>query len=113
MIVVDRAYHGHTAATLSLSPYKYEHEGGEDYAEEWVHKVQCPDVYRSGHRDQATAADLYAAMWRRRAENARGARAEVGSLLSSSNRVCPSPMILPPRVPEKVLRPGSRSRWVV
>ena len=60
-IVVDRAYHGHTAATLSLSPYKYEHVGGESYAESWVHKVSCPDVYRGEYRDPAKAASLYAA----------------------------------------------------
>ena len=45
-IVVDTAYHGHTQATLALSPYKYEHKGGETYQEQWVHKVKCPDTYR-------------------------------------------------------------------
>ena len=60
-IVVDRAYHGHTAATQSISPYKYEHQGGEGYAEDWVHKVSCPDVYRGEHRNPVTAAALYAA----------------------------------------------------
>lgn len=60
VIVVDRAYHGHTAATLSLSPYKYEHTGGESYAEPWVHKVSCPDIYRGEFRDPSTAASHYA-----------------------------------------------------
>ena len=45
-IVVDRAYHGHSNATLALSPYKYEHTGGEMYRAEWVYKVACPDMYR-------------------------------------------------------------------
>jgi len=50
-IVVDRAYHGHTQATLALSPYKYEHVGGESYQEDWVQKVICPDTYRGKYCD--------------------------------------------------------------
>jgi ethanolamine-phosphate phospho-lyase len=52
-IVVDHAYHGHTNATLSLSPYKYNHKGGERYKQEWVHKVSCPDMYRGKHANMA------------------------------------------------------------
>ncbi len=56
-VVVDRAYHGHTQATLSLSPYKYEHVGGEAYKADWVHKVACPDVYRGAHATAGPYAD--------------------------------------------------------
>ena len=61
-IVVDRAYHGHTQATLALSPYKYEHQGGEAYQEDWVHKVICPDMYRGKycHLSPTDAAIEYA-----------------------------------------------------
>ena len=48
-IVVEHAYHGHTTAVLDISPYKYEHEGGEGQ-KPWVHKVICPDTYRGVHR---------------------------------------------------------------
>ena len=44
MIVVDHAYHGHTVATLEVSPYKYEHAGGSGKASH-IHKVPCPDTY--------------------------------------------------------------------
>lgn len=74
-IVVDRAYHGHTLATLEVSPYKYEC-GTERYQQEQsfdnnqtknphhpgshIYKVPCPDVYRGPYRDPATAGALYA-----------------------------------------------------
>ena len=56
VIVVDRAYHGHTVATLSISPYKFEHKGGRGI-EDYVHKVPCPDTYRGKH----DTAEEYAA----------------------------------------------------
>lgn len=40
-VVVEHAYHGHTTAVIDISPYKYEHVGGEGQ-KEWVHKVPCP-----------------------------------------------------------------------
>jgi 4-aminobutyrate aminotransferase-like enzyme len=60
-VVVDRAYHGHTSSTLSLSPYKYEHVGGHSYAKDNVHKVRCPDMYRGPYADElpSEAARLY------------------------------------------------------
>lgn len=68
-IVVDRAYHGHTLATLEISPYKFEHSkeysltttNGE-YATPGHHiwKVPCPDTYRGKHRDPTNAGTLYA-----------------------------------------------------
>ena len=61
-VVVDHAYHGHTVATMSLSPYKYEHVGGEAYQVPWVKKAMCPCMYRGQHRDLPVreAAEAYA-----------------------------------------------------
>ena len=60
-IVVDRAYHGHTSAVIDISPYKYEHEGGEG-RKPWIHKVPCPDTYRGKIRgDVPDAGPQYAA----------------------------------------------------
>ena len=58
MIVVDHAYHGHTVATLEVSPYKYEHAGGSGKASH-IHKVPCPDTYRGLYRG-VNAAIKYA-----------------------------------------------------
>jgi ethanolamine-phosphate phospho-lyase len=61
-IVVDGAYHGHTLATLEVSPYKYEH--GTEYKAsspgKHIWKVPSPDTYRGKHRDWATAGAEYA-----------------------------------------------------
>lgn len=73
-IVVDGAYHGHTLATLDVSPYKYETsleytlQGSSSCCSapfqspgRHIWKVPCPDVWRGRHRNAATAGALYAA----------------------------------------------------
>jgi 4-aminobutyrate aminotransferase-like enzyme len=58
-IVVDRAYHGHTLATLDISPYKFEHSkefnlkpiGPFSTPGHHIFKVPCPDTFRGEHRD--------------------------------------------------------------
>ena len=59
VVVVDHAYHGHTASTVDISPYKAEGKGGLGLPA-WVHKVACPDTYRGPHRG-ADAGAKYAA----------------------------------------------------
>lgn len=58
IIVVDHGYHGHTQQTIDISPYKFDHKGGEG-AKPTIHKVPCPDVYRGPHRG-TDAGKLYA-----------------------------------------------------
>ena len=61
-VVADHAYHGHTSAVIDISPYKYEHEGGEGQ-KPWVHKVACPDVYRGEYGpDEPNVGEKYAAL---------------------------------------------------
>lgn len=43
--VMEGAYHGHTTATLDLSPYKFDGPGGLGKPPH-VHVLPCPDVYR-------------------------------------------------------------------
>lgn len=43
--VMEGAYHGHTTATLDLSPYKFDGPGGMGKPPH-VHVLPCPDVYR-------------------------------------------------------------------
>lgn len=43
--VMQGAYHGHTTATLDLSPYKFYGPGGMGKPPH-VHVLPCPDVYR-------------------------------------------------------------------
>jgi ethanolamine-phosphate phospho-lyase len=74
-IVVDGAYHGHTLATLQVSPYKY--ESSQEFTLQAqsasspsskrrstpnpsIYQVPCPDTYRGEYRDQSTAGAQYA-----------------------------------------------------
>eukprot|EP00941_MAST-03F_sp_MAST-3F-sp1_P005280 g5280.t1 len=75
IIVVDRAYHGHTSSVIDISPYKFEHRGGKG-KQDFVHKVICPDMYRGEYRVTSEtsverAAHLYAEDVRRACNDAR------------------------------------------
>jgi ethanolamine-phosphate phospho-lyase len=64
IITIDHAYHGHTLATLDVSPYK--HHQGKEITEcpAYVKRVPYPDVYRGIHSDcnnEIEAAERYAA----------------------------------------------------
>jgi len=62
-VVVDHGYHGHTQQTIEISPYKFDHRGGEG-AKSTVHKVPCPDTFRGVHRG-ADAVQGMPSMWKR------------------------------------------------
>jgi len=49
IVVVDHGYHGHTQQAIEISPYKFDHRGGEG-AKPTIHKVPCPDTFRGPHR---------------------------------------------------------------
>lgn len=49
LVVVDHGYHGHTQQAIEISPYKFDHKGGEG-PRAHVHKVPCPDTLRGPHR---------------------------------------------------------------
>ena len=53
-VVVDHAYHGHSAAVIEISPYKFNGPGGSGKPPH-VHVVPCPDVYRGAHRGAGAA----------------------------------------------------------
>jgi len=50
VLVVDGAYHGHTAGLIDISPYKFMGRGGSGQPQPWVHVVPMPDGYRGVHR---------------------------------------------------------------
>ncbi|DBB09461.1 hypothetical protein WJX82_008347 [Trebouxia sp. C0006] len=53
--VMEGAYHGHTTATLDLSPYKFDGPGGMGKPPH-VHVLPCPDVFRGHNLDGRAAA---------------------------------------------------------
>ena len=48
-IVITGAYHGHTKATIEVSPYKYDGPGGAG-SPNFVHQIPMPDSYRGKYR---------------------------------------------------------------
>ncbi|XP_062589545.1 5-phosphohydroxy-L-lysine phospho-lyase-like isoform X2 [Saccostrea cucullata] len=57
-IVLDHAYHGNIGSLLDLSPSKWKKVG--QTKKEWVHVVDCPDMYRGKHKDDANPSLKYA-----------------------------------------------------
>lgn len=49
VITIDHAYHGHTLATLDVSPYKHRQGKEMENCPDYVRRVPCPDVYRGIH----------------------------------------------------------------
>jgi len=101
VIVVEHGYHGHTKAVMNISPYKYEHVGGEGQAE-WVHKVSAPDMYRGKHAKlppaqaaQAYAAEVASACAAAGARKAGDGRGGVGAFFIESG-MSVAGVILPP-----------------
>lgn len=56
--VMDHGYHGHTIATMAMSPYKFRQQGAPAKPD-WVHVTVQPDVYRGAHQGP-DAGKLYA-----------------------------------------------------
>ncbi|CAJ1422668.1 unnamed protein product [Effrenium voratum] len=59
IVVVDHGYHGHTQQTIEISPYKFDHKGGEGPKPN-IHKVPCPCTFRGPFRGP-DASEKYAA----------------------------------------------------
>lgn len=51
VITLDHAYHGHVSSLIDISPYKFNHPGGEGQAD-WVHVAPVADVYRGKYTDK-------------------------------------------------------------
>lgn len=58
IVVVDHGYHGHTQQVIEISPYKFDHKGGEGRKSN-IHKVTCPCTYRGPYRGK-DAGEKYA-----------------------------------------------------
>lgn len=56
ILVVEGAYHGHTAAMIDISPYKFMGKGGRGRPKSWVHVVPLADGYRGRYKGQGQEA---------------------------------------------------------
>jgi len=60
IIVLDHAYHGTSTATIEMSPYKFDREGGIGQMP-WIHKAMNPDLYRGPYTyEDVSAGGKYA-----------------------------------------------------
>jgi 4-aminobutyrate aminotransferase-like enzyme len=86
--VLDHAYHGHTAACIDLSPYKFKGPGGGGRPPH-VHVLPCPDTYRGTGLDGAAAARAAIA-------SAERAGARIAAFFAESLVSCGGQVVLPP-----------------
>ena len=53
------AYHGHTIAEINISPYKFDHTGGDGKAD-WVHVVRIGPQYAYLHEHVDIHTNMHA-----------------------------------------------------
>ena len=101
VIVLDGAYHGHTLATMEISPYKHRKDGCPTTTKpEFVEVAVQPDAYRGRQSAKAYAADVKAkvdALLERRRpddETTGVAAMVVESIMSVAGVVVPPPTYL-------------------
>lgn len=105
VIILDHAYHGHLTTLVDISPYKFNHPGGEGQ-KEWVHMVPCPDSYRGKYRssdyDEEKLADLYAQEVIDAVENAEKRGRKICLFLAESLQSCGGQIVYPRNYFKKV-----------
>lgn len=93
LVVVDAAYHGHTAALIDASPYKFGSPGGRGQ-QPHIHVAPAPDVYRGPHRGPG-AGVAYADSVRQALEDA-SANGGAAGFIVESMLGCGGQIDLPP-----------------
>jgi 4-aminobutyrate aminotransferase-like enzyme len=92
-VVLDGAYHGHTAALIDVSPYKHDGPGGMG-APDHVCALPMPDRYRGPHRGDDAGA-LYAERVGEAIERLQAAGQGVGAFIAESLLSCGGQIVLP------------------
>lgn len=99
VITLDHAYHGHVISLIDISPYKFDHPGGEGKPD-WVHVAPVPDVYAGKYRNDKHSPEelleLYTGDVKKlvdqAAENGKG----ISCFIAESLQSCGGQIILPP-----------------
>ena len=102
LLVVDGAYHGHTAGLIAASPYKFMGRGGSGAPEPWVHVVPMPDGYRGKHRGHDR--DVGVAYGDEVGQVIEKAGAPIAAFLTESLQSCGGQIIPPPGYLETAFR---------
>ena len=95
LLVLDHAYHGHTASLIDASPYKFASPGGRG-APATTHILPAPDLYRGPYRyDDPGAAQRYADQARDRLTALQKAGAGVAGVIAEPAMGCGGQIVLP------------------
>ncbi|KAF2346689.1 Aminotransferase class-III [Trinorchestia longiramus] len=98
VITLDHAYHGHVSSLIDISPYKFNHPGGEG-KKEWVHVVPCPDQYRGKYRapqySESELAVLYSEDVQAVVQDAQQQGRTVAAFIAESLQSCGGQIVFP------------------
>eukprot|EP00906_Rhabdomonas_costata_P010883 RCo015309 len=94
VICLDYAYHGHTQATMDVSPYKWaQATNGLDYKPSSTHVVSCPDSYRGKYRGHTPETGM---AYAREVQDIVLRTGGVGAFIAESIVGCGGQVVLPP-----------------
>lgn len=96
-MILDRAYHGHSVAVIDLSPYKFNHEGG-DGQKDYIHMAPCPDTFRgmyTGDNNDPSLGTKYADEVKKIIDQAYANGREIGMFMAESLQSCGGQVIYP------------------
>ena len=99
VIVLDHAYHGHTASLIGISPYKwYQAVDGVDRKPVTTHVASCPDSFRGKFRVgglESYSMEEVAALYAQEIETISENNGGVGTFIAESVVGCGGQIILP------------------
>lgn len=97
VICLDYAYHGHTQATMEISPYKWaQATDGISYKPSTTHVVSCPDSYRGKYRGMKDDTGLKYAEEIRVLMTSEEHGDKIGTFIAESIVGCGGQIVLPP-----------------
>lgn len=99
VITLDHAYHGHVTSLIDISPYKFNHPGGEGQ-QDWVHVAPVADVYRGKYTDvdytMEELSEMYADEVKQLCDKANENGGGVSIFLAESMQSCGGQIVYPP-----------------
>lgn len=105
IVIVDRAYHGHTTALIDISPYKFR-KLGEKGKKDYVHVSPTPDPYRGIFQGEATPelGEKYALEVKKLIDQAHRDGRKIAAFISESMQGCGGQVVYPPNYLKQVYK---------
>ncbi len=90
VVVLGGAYHGNSTATIEVSPYKYNSQGGPGRPS-FIHEAAMPDLFRGKHR----SAELYLNDFKSLLQNLSQRNIDLAAFIAESVLSCGGQIVLP------------------